>query len=260
MNWPSVLVSFWSNFGWSAGMIYSKNMQDSINQFIGSNGGNISMVGAAPNGQNAIGLGGGYQISQIYKRSTPKLSELYSRAGIGSSLDHVLGRRDSPNSTVLSPWHGTPVLPGLPLPGNYSGFAGTLAQVDIPASNAFMTGFLWFLIFIAGLVGIMVALKWVIEGLVAAKLIKTARLDFYRRHWLWFTGAAVLRSCYIAFFMMMFLTMFQFTLGGAKGVRAVAAVVLVIFLVGMLGISAYALWYKTKSERMPAVPGQMSQE
>ena len=65
MNWPSVLVAFWSNYAWSAGMIYSVNMQNTINSFIGSNRGNISMVGSAPSGENTVGLGGGYQITQI---------------------------------------------------------------------------------------------------------------------------------------------------------------------------------------------------
>ena len=68
MNWPSVLVAFWSNYAWAGGMIYSKSMQNTINNFIGSNKGNISTVGSAPSGQNAPNLGGGYSISQIYKR------------------------------------------------------------------------------------------------------------------------------------------------------------------------------------------------
>lgn len=230
MNWPSVLVSFWSNYAWSAGMIYSQKMQNSINQFIGDNRGNISMVGAAQSGENAVDLGGGYQISQIYKRQAVN--------GTGFSG---------------SSWYGVPVHPGLPLPGNYSGFAGTLGQIEIPASNAFLTGLLWFLILIGCLIAIVVVFKWTIEGVSALRWIKTDRLAFFRKHWLWFIGALVLRACYIAFFMMMFLTMFQFTLGGATGVKAIAAVTFVIFLVGMLGVALHALWYRKKSGRLPEV-------
>jgi len=234
MNWPSVLVAFWSNYAWSAGMIYSQKMQNSINQFIGDNRGNISMVGAAQSGENAVGLGGGYQISQIYKRQTENATA---------------------NSTVFSgsSWYGVPVHPGLPLPGNYSGFAGTLGQMEIPASNAFLTGLLWFLILIGCLIAIVVVLKWTIEGLSALRWIKADRFVFFRKHWLWFTGALVLRACYIAFFMMTFLTMFQFTLGGATGVKAIAAVAFVIFLVGMFGNALYALWYRKRSEKLPEV-------
>jgi hypothetical protein len=60
-------------------------------------------------------------------------------------------------------WYGSPVKPGLPLPGNFSGFAGTLAEEDIPASNAFMTGFLWLLIVVTIVVACVVGLKWFLE-------------------------------------------------------------------------------------------------
>jgi hypothetical protein len=46
MNWPSVLVGFWSNYAWAGGMIYTEPMQNMINGFIGSNKGNTSQVGA----------------------------------------------------------------------------------------------------------------------------------------------------------------------------------------------------------------------
>ncbi|KAK5271404.1 hypothetical protein LTR99_001440 [Exophiala xenobiotica] len=261
MNWPSVLVAFWSNYAWSAGMIYSQKMQNSINQFIGSNTGNISVVGAAPNGENAIGLGGGYQISQIYKRAGSLLFEPHEGTGVtfrSNELEHVLKRRALANSTNGYSWYGTPVKPGLPLPGNFSGFAGTLAELDIPASNAFLTGLLWFLILMACLLGAVFVLKWGIEALAAMRVVKTSRLGYFRKHWFRFASAVILRTCYIAFFMMMLLTMFQFTFGGSNGVKAIAGVVFAVFLVGMLTVCGLALWYRTKLEALPKVPEQDS--
>lgn len=249
MNWPSVLVSFWSNYAWSAGIIYSQKMQNSINQFIGGNRGNITMVGAAQTGENAVDLGGGYQISQIYKR-TPLRSPWPLTASALSARSDILNHlspRQEVNTTLTFSWYGKPVSPGLPLPGNYSGFAGTLGQTNIPASNAFLTGFLWFLILVACLMAALTLLKWSIELLATWRWITTPRLALFRNHWLLFIGVAVLRTCYIAFFTIMFLTMFQFTLGGAMGVKSVAAVVFVIFLVGMLTVCGLALWYRTRS-------------
>ena len=257
MNWPSVLVSFWSNYAWSAGIIYDKHMQNAINKFIGGDRGNISLIGATPNGVDAVDLGGGFELGSIYKRSM---------AGYLDPYGNVFKRQAATvaNTTKLNQlygtWYGTPVLPGLPLPGNYSGFAGTLAEVNIPASNAFLTGLLWFLIFVACLLGAIVLLKWTIEGLAACGLVKTTQLGYFRKHWLLFAGAAVLRTCYIAFFMMMLLTMFQFTLGGAHGVKAVAAFVLSLFLVGLLGLSVLAIWYRRRSEVLPEIPEQASQD
>lgn len=253
MNWPSVLVAFWSNYAWSAGMIYSEKMQNTINNFIGSNRGNISMVGSAPSGQNNAGLGGGFELSQIYKRAASISFKEYAGVDATSQsrhLEHSLSRRALANSSSGFSWYGDPVRPGLPLPGNYSGFAGTLGQLNIPASNAFMTGFLWFLILIALMVGSMVLLKWILEGLYALKYMKTEHLAFFRKHWLGYTASMALRICFIGFFMMVYLALFQFTLGGATGVRAIAGVVLALFLASMFGISAYALWYRLRFEKL----------
>lgn len=254
MNWPSVLVAFWSNYAWSAGMIYSESMQNSINKFIGSNGGNISMVGSAETGQNNPGLGGGFSITQIYQRGLD-LSRNPRHAA-----EHTLLRRDNTSQVSEFGWYGRPVLPGLPLPGNYSGFAGTLAPERIPASNAFMTGFLWFLILVVIIAGIMVLLKWSVEALSAVGIIKTVHLGNFRQHWLRYTGLALLRTCLIAFFMMLFLAMFQFTLGGSAGVIAVAVVVFIIFLLGMLGLTAYALYYRLRHEKLVASSGRLNLE
>lgn len=229
-NFPSVLPAFWSNFAWASGMIHSTPMQNSINQFVGNKRGNISSLGSAASGETAVNLGGGYSLSSIYKR--------------------FIEERDMVNSTSGHSWYGNAVETGLPLPGNYSSFAGTLAELHIPASNAFLTGLLWLLILIAIMIGFIVILKTVLELLAAVKMMKTDRLAFVRRHWIYCAGVIVLRSCFIAFFMMIFLSLFQFTIGGGSGALAIAAIVFCLFLVGMLGLSAYALWYRLSGQRL----------
>ncbi|KAK5079503.1 hypothetical protein LTR70_009462 [Exophiala xenobiotica] len=228
-NFPSVLPAFWSNFAWASGMIHSASMQNAINEFVGNNRGNISSLGSAPTGQSNVDLGGGYSLSSIYKRTVEK--------------------RALANSTSGFSWYGHSVEPGLPLPGNYSSFAGTLGELQIPASNAFLTGLLWLLILIAIMLGFVVVLKAALELLAAVKVMKTDRLAFFRRHWIYCAGIVVLRSCFIAFFMMIFLSLFQFTIGGGSGVLAIAGIVFCLFLIGMLGISAYALWYRLSGQK-----------
>jgi hypothetical protein len=261
MNWPSVLVAFWSNYAWSAGMIHTDSMQNTINRFIGSNGGNISMVGSAPTGQNNPGLGGGYQISQIYKRSTGSLGgALSSKVVSPTEMARTVARRAEASLVASSPWYGQPVRPGLPLPGNYSGFAGTLAPEEVPASNAFMTGFLWFLILLLTLVSATVLLKATIEVLIKWKVLRTSNLNYYRSHWLRHAGLVAMRLCFIAFFMMVYLALFQFTLGGSAGVLAIAGVVFSIFVLGMVGVAAYALYYRLRHERFVAESARLNVE
>ncbi|KAK5114688.1 hypothetical protein LTR62_002261 [Meristemomyces frigidus] len=265
LNWPSVLVAWWSNFAWAGGMVYSSNMQTSINHLIGNNVGNTSEVGAASAGSTQDSLGGGYDISQIYKRAlsygTDKIhahplmrdvaSEIYRQSSdmrprglLQQSIEHTLQRRDLENSTTGYRWYGHPVGNGLPLPGNYSGFAGTLAQPGIRTSNAFMTGFLWFIILLVILVAALMAFKWIIEGFAKVKLLREGRFQYFRDHWLGYSAVLALRICYLGFFMMMFLTIFQFTYESSGGVKAIAAIVFIVFIIGIPGLAIYAVFYK----------------
>lgn len=254
VNWPSVLPAFWSNFAWAGGMIYSESMQNSVNQLIGSNKGNTSIVGAAGSGSSADDLRGGYEISQIYKRT---LNNLFRR-DTNSLSDHLLNLRSGEaeghiakralaNATQGYDWYGTPVKPGLPLPGNFSGFAGTLAQENIPASNAFMTGFLWFLILVVVVASSVAAFKWLLEALIRYKRLEENRLAFFREHWAGYTAVAALRTAIIGFFMIVYLATFQFTYKGSAGVTAIAALVLTIFFFGLFGAAGFACYYRLRS-------------
>ncbi|OJJ43907.1 hypothetical protein ASPZODRAFT_73451 [Penicilliopsis zonata CBS 506.65] len=237
MNWPSVVVAFWSNYAWSAGMIYSSKMQHTISAFLGGDYGNIGMLGAAAAYTTVSDLGGGYDIDRLYPGAIASLRKRSSSSSSNSSTS---------DSTS---WYGGPVKAGLPLPGNYSGFAGTLAQEGIPASNAFMTGFLWLLVLIA-LVPVSVALfRLMIAGLGRIKLVNKENWIHFRTHWLRFAVFAMLRTTLIAFFMTMVLTMFQFAFNGPAGVLAIAAIVFIIFLLGLAGISAYALYCRMRGGR-----------
>jgi hypothetical protein len=212
MNWPNVLVSFWSNYAWTGGIIYSEHMQNMINEFIGSNKGNTSQVGAAGTGVNNPGLGGGYNIQAIYKRSS-----------------------DDPTQGFV--FTGQPVKPGLPLPGNFSGFSGTLAQDRIPASNAFMTSLLWSLAFLAFVIACILTLKLLLEGLSRSKIMKKDRLAFFRTHYIRYIICTVLRASFVGFFLMAFTSMFQFSYLKSPGPVAVSCA---IFLLVVFGIGTAA--------------------
>ncbi|KAH7075862.1 hypothetical protein BKA63DRAFT_565911 [Paraphoma chrysanthemicola] len=222
LNWPNVLVAFWSNYAWAAGMIYSEHMQNAINDFIGSNKGNTSHVGAAGTGENNPGLGGGYDIHAIYKRGL---------AGPNSGFSFAR----------------QPVKPGLPLPGNFSGFAGTLAQDRIPASNAFMTCLMWSLLLIASVVVTILIFKISLECLSTTRMIKRDRLKLFRTHFARYTIHAVLRAAFIGFFMIAFVSMFQLSYLRSPGPVAVASAVFLIVVFGV-GSAAGLACYRTISK------------
>ncbi|KAL3426588.1 transient receptor potential ion channel [Phlyctema vagabunda] len=255
LNWPSVCAAFWSNFAWSAGMIYSPSIIKSVNDFIGVNG-NSSQVGGA--GSTALNNNGGLQ-QQIYGRS---LEALYARDAESVEKGHEVASRifaRAENSSVSKSYHwaGSPIDPGILVPGNWSGFAGELSVVDIPAADAFLTGLIWFIILVVILVGATVLFKWSLESLSAINLVKKDRFATFRTHWLGFTGLIVLRSFFIAFFMMMTLTLFQFSYGGNGGVIAVASIIFLIFFGGILGLAFLACFIRLRLGRYESSPGRL---
>lgn len=259
MNWPSVLVAFWSNFAWSGGMIHSKSMQNSINRLIGSNKGNLTEVGSASSGVAANNLGGGFNIDAIYKRANHDPFQRYAQffgnqENLKASFwERLLARRDSSGSSsgVVGAadgynWYGSPVAPGLPLPGNFSGFAGTLAEEGIPASNAFMTGLLWFLILLVLVAVAVASLKLILEGFIKLRLVKSNRMEYFRAHWIYYLIEADLRTTVIGFFIMMMLTMFEFSFQRSGAAVAIAGLVFVILIVSAIAIASYACFHRLR--------------
>ena len=235
VNWPSVLIGWWSNFAWSGGQIYVPDMITALDSFTGVSG-NASQVGGA--GSVVINNGGGL-VTQIYGRAA--FSSAETRAAIGKRSAY--NASDPYDYT----WAGNPVTPGMPTPGTWHGFAGELAGAYIPAADAFLVGLIWFLIAFA-LVGIvMAALKYSLEALVHMKRIKEDRLAFFRANWIRYLKLALVRAFIMGFFMLTTLALFQIAVAnGSKGATAIAAVVLVISLLGVGGLVAVGIRTRTR--------------
>ncbi|KFZ24478.1 hypothetical protein V502_01064 [Pseudogymnoascus sp. VKM F-4520 (FW-2644)] len=246
LHWPSVCVAWWSNFAWSAGMIHNSGITRSISNFIGTNQGNSSHVGGvslAPLNNSAV--------MQIYGKTTGGIpTNTGSRTMMGGELDHSIGARAVADvNDTQGPgysWYGGVSGIGLPLPGVWANFTGELSEVGIPASNAFMTGFIWFLIALVVVTGLVVGLKWILEGFSAVKWIRKDRLDFFRSHWVGYVQVAVLRTMMVAFFMIMTLTLYQFSISGPVGVIAIASIVFAIFFSCLLGIATYCCFHRLR--------------
>lgn len=247
LQWPSVCAAWWSNFAWAAGMIHIPSMTNSIDNFTGNNG-NSSQVGGA--GSVPINNNGGLR---IYGRATSSMtSKTFNAVMAGRRYANRLLVRETTPEPALGPgysWMGGPVHNGMPVPGLWSNFTGELSEIGIPASNAFLTGLIWFLIALVVVIGATVGFKWALEAFSAIKWIKHDRLALFRSHWLGFLQIIVLRTLTIAFFAMMTLTLYQFSIassGATAGVIAIAAIVFVVFFVGLLAVAAYACFYRLR--------------
>ncbi|KAK0723778.1 hypothetical protein B0T21DRAFT_294095 [Apiosordaria backusii] len=225
VNWPPILIAWWTNFAWSAGFVYSPPFVRSINSFAGVKGNSSQVGGSVPTIANT----GEDLVGKIYGRS------LMARSSFKAS------------DPWRYEWGGDPVPAGLPLPGTWTGFPATLAAIGIPAADAFVFGLLWFLIAIAFLVVVAaVGVKILLEVLASTKWIKEDRLAYFRSYWVGFLGHALMRTLIIGFFMLMTLTMFQFTIWVSVGPMAVAAVVFFLVLMGVTSLVAYGCRYRTR--------------
>jgi hypothetical protein len=245
VNWPSVLPAWWSNFAWSAGMIYSKNMVDAIDAFTGVRG-NASQVGGA--GSVVISTSGGI-IQQIYGRSlaTTAMQRLFGRA-------HAAYNASNPYDYT---WAGRPVTPGMPTPGTWTGFAGALSTAKIPASDAFLVGLIWILIAVAGIALLVVAFKFLLDLLARMKWAKEDRLSYFRSHLWGYVGVAVLRTLFIAFFALVTLALLEFNFRGPAGPLAIAAIVFILALVGTGGLVAYACYFRLRAGKFEVGPDKI---
>ncbi|KAJ0386972.1 hypothetical protein COL922a_003286 [Colletotrichum nupharicola] len=242
VDWPSVLPAWWSNFGWAAGMIYSKQMVDSIDGFAGVTG-NASQVGGA--GSTVINTGGGI-VQQIYGRSLDSLSDTPIEVAPLPQIAKLAVRELNTSNPYEYYWSGSPVAPGMPTPGKWIGFAGDLSALGIPAADAFTIGLVWWLVAI-GLVAVSITvLKFSLDGMARFKLMNEDRFLYFRNHLGGYLAAGVLRTLLVAFFSLMTLALFQFNIRAPAGPTAIAAIFFLILLVGVGGIAAYACFFRLR--------------
>lgn len=220
VNWPSILVAWWTNFAWSAGLIYVPGIVRPLSSFAGVNGTSGETVNTSPG--------------------------FVSRKASRSLEPSVLTAREVYGYT----WSGSPAAPWKPLPGTWSRFPAILSAIDIPLADVFLVGLIWLLIVI-GLVGLgIVALKISLEILARTKRINEDRLAYFRNHWTGYLGHAMLRTLVIAFFTLMTLTIFQFTMRVSVGTVAIATVVFILTLIGTISWIAAGCRARTRGGRV----------
>lgn len=258
LNWPSVLSAWWSNFAWAAGLIPATGMLHSIDSFAGVKG-NSSQVGGA--GSTIINNNGGGLAQQIYGRSQVAniLDNLHTRSHEVVRQGAQLMRRQPFNASDPYDynWDGNPVQPGMPIPGDWSGFAGTLSELSIPSPDAFMISFVWLLIALVAVASAVVLFKFSLEVLAKRKWINEDRLAYFRSHWKGYVTASLLRVAFMSFFTMCVMAMFQFNHAGRIGPTAIAAIAFAAFTFGVGGIGAYALWSRLRFGKFATEPDRI---
>lgn len=245
LDFPSVLPAWWSNFAWASGQIFSQSVVRTAGIASGVRG-NTSQVGGAGSSALAVNQTGASVVQQIYGRSL---------SATGAS--HHLSRRYNASDPFDYTWAGSPVDPGVVLPGTWTGFPGTLSAIKIPAADAFAVGSIWLLALISVLLLALAVLKVSLEALVRLVWIHKDRLAFFRRHWIRYAVATVLRTLLAAFTMIMTLAFYQMSFGGSAGTKALAAVFFLVFLLGLGVLAAHACYIRLRGGNYAVHLGRM---
>lgn len=245
LEFPSVLSAWWSNFAWSAGQIYSDSVVRTASLSSGIRG-NSSEVGKVRPSASLV-TSGASLAEQIYGRSSL----------VGRETTHQLLRRYNASNPYDYTWAGSPISPGVVLPGTWTGFPGTLSALDLPAADAFALGLIWLLVLIAILVFLLAAFKLSTEALIKTRMIEEHRLRYFRGHWAQYIVIIVLRTLFASFAMITTLACYQFSTGGSPGSMALAAIIFVAFLLGVGGLVARACYTRLRDGRYVVEPDRI---
>lgn len=246
VDWPSVLPAWRNNFAWSAGIIHAPSMVNSLSSFSGVTG-NASQVGGA--GSAVINTEGGLA-QTIYGRS---LAAISANSGIFRRAEDGFNATDPWSYS----WHGHPVQPGLPMPGTWSAFAGTLVPSRVPSATAFMVSLIWWLVAIGVVIVAITVAKFSLDLLASTKFISKDGFTYFRSHLPGYLGFGVLRTILVASFPLTTLALLQFNMNAPSGPIAIAAIIFIILLLGMGGIITYACYFRLRFGKYEMGPDQI---
>lgn len=141
------------------------------------------------------------------------------------------------------------------LPGTYNGLSGMLSELKIPISNAMLTGFIMFLLFITGVAIMLCILKFFSDMLTRYSTEHRPGVKRFQHRWASIAVFTLGRIFVAFFFMLSFLAIFQFALRVGTGPISVGIVLFLIIVIGTTSVvSAIVLNHLRNTGRRGRLP------
>lgn len=230
VNYPPAYQSFAKNFGFSTGIIPWSTMQDSIDSFRASTGGNLTDNSYVFLRNATLDYGNGAATSvsaPVLKRSLASIAEIFAR-------DIVT------NVNTTAPSAANSSAPESGVKVAVSGIQGYVEALSVPAANTFMTVLLIFAIIIAAVVVGVLLLKLILEAWASFGTLPKG-LAGIRSHY-WRTMARTIVNLILVLYGIWVLySIFQFTHGDSWAAQLLAGLTLAVFT-GILGFFTYKIW------------------
>ncbi|KAL4896295.1 hypothetical protein BDV59DRAFT_132419 [Aspergillus ambiguus] len=235
VSYPTVYRSFTKNFGFSTGMIPWGQMQETIDHFRASTGGNITQNSYQFLQNATITYGDGSNKTTVTKRA---FNMIVSTADLVARELSTSFNQDgsSSNSTGSDDESG--------IKKELTGLEAWAAQYKVPASNTFMTVLLYFAIVVAAIVVGILLLKvilelWALYGTFPHKL-KTFRKDYWG-----YMARTITNLIMILYSIWVLYCVYQLASGDSWAAKVLAAVTLVLFT-GILLFFGWRIFYLAK--------------
>lgn len=228
VNYPSVYTSFSKNFGFSTGLIPWSDMQDSIDNFRKSTGGNLTHASYAYL-RNATVVH--TADSNNTKRSLDTMN-LWARDSLSTSVNGTESSSDDGDSSSSTD--------DSKMMEYVNGIKGYVEELSIPQASTFMTILLIFAIVIGAIVVGILLLKviletWALFGSFPAKLT-----NFRKRYW-WILAKTITNLILLLYSVWVLYCIYQFTNGDSWAATVLAGVTLALFTT-VLGFFAFRIW------------------
>ncbi|KAF4311637.1 hypothetical protein GTA08_BOTSDO12761 [Botryosphaeria dothidea] len=227
VNYPSVYTSFTKNFGFSTGLIPWGDMQESIDNFRKSTGGNLTEASYAYLRNATIVHTGNTNntkrdLDTVYLYARDSLTTNVNGTESSSSDDDD---DDDSNSKVME---------------YVNGIKGYVEELTIPRANVFMTILLVFAIVIGAIAVGILLLKviletWALFGSFPAKLT-----NFRKRYW-WILAKTITNLILLLYGVWVLYCIYQFTNGDSWAAKVLAGVTLGLFS-AVLAFFAFRIW------------------
>jgi hypothetical protein len=240
--YPQVYRSFTTNFAFSTGLVPWGSMQNAIDSFRKSTGGNLTDA-SYPYLRNNVTLlynqGNDSSSSSggLFRRAMDT-AVLFARDGIDANVggqSASIGNGDGGNTTTSGNAKDQKFV---------SGIQAYVEQLSIPSENTFMTLLLIWAIVVAALIVGVLLIKVVLEGWsMIGKLPKS--LESWRRRYWWRLAKSITNLILLLYGMWTLYCIYQFTNGDSWAAKVLAAVTLGLFTLVLAGFT-WRIWSKAK--------------
>lgn len=159
---PPIVQSWTQNFQWSMGIIHVHFIQRIASWYQQSTGGSPSTI-LSSLGQVSV---------NVQKRSLELAARVYTRAeeyGMGPLMDHLLSKRQTTTGNTESV--------------TVKGIERVGFRAGIEPTNIFMTGYIFFAIFVVFVCLGVVAFRYILEALASSGKMKSDKFQDFRNGW-----------------------------------------------------------------------------